>query len=387
MVKETYISKTPEEMTMKKTGIITHYDVHNHGAHLQLYALSQRLRELGYDAKALRFQKNYDFMGGAEVGKKYNISIRSIPTYIKYTLSNGVDRTIYNINKRKTLADFRSTHGLVGEYYSEAQNLEAVVIGSDEIFSVEAGPNPWYYGIGVPCDYEISYAASFGPTTLQMIDEHNVGSMVEAGLKNLKHIAVRDRNSADIVEHYIGKRPTIVCDPVLLYDFPEQFNSETVERFKREHTEKYCIVYSYDYNMNDDQAVKAIKEYAYKRGLSIYSVGYFHRWCDKNIDVDPLDVLKWFMCAEIVFTDTFHGSVISLETGTQFISMIRGNGNKLAFLLEQYGVADRKVLGFSDIEEIVKTPIDYSTVNQTISRIRNESLLFLKKALKYNDQD
>ena len=370
---------------MKKAGIITHYDVHNHGAHLQLYALTKCLERIGYEAKALRFQKNYDFMGGAEAGKKYNISIRSIPTYIKYTLSNGVDRTTYNIKKRKTLASFRTYHGLVGEYYSGAKGLDAVVIGSDEIFSIEAGPNPWYYGIGVPCDYEISYAASFGPTTLKMIEEHNVASMVEAGLKNLKHIAVRDRNSAEIVEHFTGNKPTIVCDPVLLFDFPEQLNAEAIDKFKSERTGKYCIVYSYDYNMNDDQTVKAIKGYANKRGLKIYSVGYFHRWCDKNIGVDPLDIFKWFSGAEIVFTDTFHGTVISLETGTQFISQIRGNGNKLVYLLEQYGVSERKVSGFNDIEEIVKTPIDYSAVNQTISKIRTESLLYLKKALGNND--
>ena len=60
---------------MKKVGIITHYDVHNHGAHLQLYALVKCLAKLGYEAKALRFQKNYDFMGGAEAGKKYNVRI------------------------------------------------------------------------------------------------------------------------------------------------------------------------------------------------------------------------------------------------------------------------------------------------------------------------
>lgn len=366
---------------MKKAGIITHYDVHNHGAHLQLYALTQRLRELGYDAKALRFQKNYDFMGGAEAGKKYNISIRSIPTYVKYTMSNGIDRTVYNINKRKTLANFRKTQGLVGEYYSEAKSLDAVVIGSDEIFSVEAGPNPWYYGIGVPCDYEISYAASFGPTTLKLIDDHNVGGLVEAGLKNLKHIAVRDRNSADIVEHYIGQRPAIVCDPVLLYDFPEQLKPEVKEEFRREQSEKYCIVYSYDYNMNDKQTVDAIKAYADKRGLKIYSIGYFHRWCDRNIDLDPLDVFKWFSGAEIVFTDTFHGSVIALETGTQFISQIRGNGNKLAFLLEQYGVSDRKVNDFSTIEKIVQSPIDYNIVEKTIEEIRKQSMQYLNSAL------
>lgn len=47
-----------------KYGIITHYDVHNHGAVLQLNALIKVLkRDFGIDAKALQFDKNYDFTG------------------------------------------------------------------------------------------------------------------------------------------------------------------------------------------------------------------------------------------------------------------------------------------------------------------------------------
>lgn len=366
---------------MKQAGIITHYDVHNHGAHLQLYALTQCLKTLGYDAKALQFQKNYDFMGGAEAGKKYSISVRSVPTYIKYTLSNGVDRTVYNIKKRNTLANFRKQHDLVGEYYSEAKDLDVVVIGSDEIFSIEAGPNPWYYGIGVPCDNQISYAASFGPTTLKMISEHNMASLVDAGLGHLKFIAVRDQNSASIVEHFTGKIPDIVCDPVLLFDFSEQLAPGEIESFETEQHEKYCIIYSYDYNMNDAQTVTAIKNYADRRNLRIYSVGYFHKWCDRNINLDPLDVFKWFSGAEMVFTDTFHGLVISLSTRTQFMSQIRGNGNKLSFLLDQYGVSNRKVENFGQIEEKAKTPINYGEVENTILQIRKKSMEYLKAAL------
>ena len=40
---------------MKHIGIITHYDVFNHGAILQLNALCKTLRAKGYDAKALQF--------------------------------------------------------------------------------------------------------------------------------------------------------------------------------------------------------------------------------------------------------------------------------------------------------------------------------------------
>ena len=367
---------------MKKTGIITHYDVHNHGAHLQLYALAQTLKELGYDAKALQYQKNYDFMGGIQAGNKYNISLKSIPIYIRYVLKNGIFRTVYNIKKRKILSEFRAQKKLVGGFYSEASDLDAVVIGSDEIFSIEAGPNPWYFGIGIPCKKQISYAASFGPTSLNMIDDHNMNEFVKAGLSNIKYISVRDANSALIVEHYLGKKTEIVCDPVLLYDFSKKLSDKVLKKFRKKHPEKYCIVYSYDYNMNDSNTIKSIKHFAKKRGLKVYSIGYYHGWCDKSINLDPLEVLKWFACSEFVFTDTFHGSVISLATGTQFVAMIRGNSNKLKFLLEQYNVSNRIINRFDEIEKVVKNNIDYTQINIVIRDLREKSRLYLSESLK-----
>ena len=367
---------------MKKAGIITHYNVHNHGAHLQLFALIQELKELGYIAQALQFQKNYDFMGGADAGKKYNISLRSIPTYLKYTVQNGVDRTAYNVKKREILSEFRKKYNVVGKYYSEAADIDLVVIGSDEIFSIEAGPNPWYYGIGVPCKKQVSYAASFGPTTLEMIDEHNMMAMVTAGINNINAITVRDQNSADIVKHYTGREVPIVCDPVLLHDFSKLFTKERVERFKQTYSEKYCIVYSYDYNMNDDTTVNSIRNYANERGLKVYSLGYFHKWCDENPNVSPLELFIWFKCADMIFTDTFHGSVISLATQSQFVSLIRNNQNKLAFLLQQYGVENRVTSDFTDIESHVTMPIDYNTVGKTILRVRDESKKILIEAIE-----
>jgi len=63
-------------------GIITHYDVHNHGALLQLNALVSCLKRQGHNAKALQFDKNYDFLGHT-FKSKYNISINSIPVISK----------------------------------------------------------------------------------------------------------------------------------------------------------------------------------------------------------------------------------------------------------------------------------------------------------------
>lgn len=360
-----------------KAGIITHYDVHNHGAQLQLYALCAQLKRFGYDAKALTYKKNYDFL---ELGieNKYSISFRSIPYYIGYLFQNGLGKTLYNYNKRKVLNRFRQENRLEGEYYSKAKDLDVAVIGSDEIFSIEPGLNPCFWGMGVPCQKVISYAASCGPTNEDFIQKHYANEFIEAGIKRIDRISVRDRNTYDIVSARTDKAVAVVCDPVLMYDFKEEWKSVCAPRIGK----KYCIVYSYDNNMNDEETVRAIKAYAKENGLLVLSVGYYHKWCHKNINASPLELFSWFKNAACVFTDTFHGSVISLVCQTEFVVKISGNKNKLEFLLEQYGVLARRVSSFEEIPKVVASPIDYESVNRRIEEYREKSTAFLKSALE-----
>ena len=187
---------------------------------------------------------------------------------------------------------------------------------------------------------------------------------------------MRDQNTYDIVKKRTDQNVTVVCDPVLLYDFVEERKLE-----KRPTDKKYCIVYSYDNNMNDKETIDAICAYAKEHDLDVYSVGYYHKWCDKNINLSPLELFSWFENAECVFTDTFHGTVISLVSNTEFVTKISGNGNKLSFLLEQYGVTDRRAATFVDIPQITSEKIDYETVNSRIKEIRDYSLEFLSSAI------
>ena len=386
MGEEISLFKNFEEMngeSMKKTGIITHYDVHNHGAVLQLYASRKILEKLGYDAKALKYKKNYDFM---ELGieKKYSISIKSVPFYLKYLVKNGLKKTLFNIKKRKILHKFNDKNSLVGEFYSKSKDLELLVIGSDEIFSIESGLNPCFFGMGINANKIISYAASFGPTTLKDIINHNAANFIKAGLETIDTILVRDENTRSIVEHLCNKPARIVCDPVLLYDFKSKLDQE-INDFKKKNKRKYCLIYSYDYNMNDCETVNAIKKYAKDNGLRIYSVGYYHKWVDKNINVKPLDLFLWFSAADTVFTDTFHGTVISISMNVNFFSKVTLNANKLGFLLKQYDLENRRVASFREILDDNKRDIDIDKENKVIADIRYNSLKELESAINNLD--
>lgn len=357
---------------MKKAGILTYYNVHNHGSSLQALGLKNVLTSMGYDVSFLSFDRNYDFIP-VEKKNKYKIGLSSIPFYFKYMFQMGISNILFNLSKKHKLDTFTENNLPSGGRYSDYHG-DLVVIGSDEVFSFEIGINPFFYGIGLDAKKVISYAASFGPTISEDIQKNRLGYMLKSGFESLDAISVRDNNSMRIVNEYSNKTPCLVCDPVILYGYKEE-----QLKYKPQNDEKYIIVYSYDKNFRDKKTIEQIKALAKKEKCRVYSVGYHHKWCDKNICPDPIEMLGLFKNSKCVFTDTFHGAVVSLITNTQFWVRLSGNQNKLRFLLSEYGLEGRIVDDFEDQNRLVNDVIDYNKVNTILENRRKASLDFLKE--------
>ena len=357
-----------------RIGILTYYNVHNHGAVLQANALKTVLEKMGHEVCFLTFNRNYDYIP-ITMSKKYSLSVSSIPFYIKYALKRGLKNILYNVIKNKKLKKYKKVNFSMGDRYSQFDG-DFVVVGSDEVFSFEIGINPCFFGHGISVKNIMSYAASFGPTNETFIKEHGLDGVVKSGLSKFLGIGVRDENSKSIIENIAYQTPSLVCDPVILYGYIEELNSYKPK------DKKYLLIYSYDKNMNSKEEIDAIKQYAKKNNLKIYSVGYYHKWCDKNINVSPIELLGYVKNAEFVVTDTFHGTVISIISNTDMIVKIRGNSNKLIYLLQEYNLMDRVINDFCELKEKCKQHINFSEVNNIIEQKRNNSIEFLKEAIK-----
>lgn len=362
---------------MMTYGIITHYDVHNHGAILQLNALVSVLRkEFGIEAKALQFDKNYDFMGH-ELKAKYEISAKSIGIYMGYLKKNGLRRMLFNVKKKSLLDGFKKSHGLIGPYYTACGQLDGVIVGSDEVFALHTGPTPVFFGHACPSEKVFAYGGCFGPTTLADVEQHHCRPLVASGLAAMKGLGMRDRNSIDIARELTGKEPVGVCDPVILYGYVEEMATLEAPQLP-----PYLLVYAYDNKMNAPEEVAHIREFAKKRNLKIVSPGFYHKWADYNINADPVEVLRYFKHAVCVVTDTFHGSVMSLISGRDMAVKLRDNANKLLNLLEEYGLQERVLTEEWNLDEVLDKPVDYETVNAELSRRRSESMAYLKRMVE-----
>lgn len=361
---------------MKKYGIITHYDVHNHGALLQLYALKQVLKSFNISASALQFEKSYDFMGN-DLKVKYDISIKSIGVYLKYLKEKGICQFIYNYKKRQILNTFRSNAELIGDYYTKSEQLDGVVVGSDEVFALHTGPTPVFFGHALKSNKVFAYGGCFGPTTLDDIENLHCRTFVASGLNSMCGLGMRDLNSVNIGKQLTDIEPELVCDPVILYGFKEELKGKN-----RPMSDKYLIIYSYDNYLNKPNEVDSIKLYAKKNKLKVVSPGFLHSWADKSVNCNPLELLNWFQHAECVITNTFHGCVMSIITEREMAVKLRDNSNKLLNLMEEYEITHRQIDESMKLDDVFSNEIDWQSTNKQILERRNNSIGYLQKMIE-----
>ncbi len=361
-----------------KIGILTHYDVNNQGAQLQMYALYKKLEELGHEPIVLTYVKNYDF--DKEKKLRYQASIKSIPYYIKnYLLKSGIGATYRNYEKLKLNKKFRKENFRFDNYATA--DIDMAIVGSDEVFSIPMGVNMMMYGHCVSTNKMISYAPSFGQTDIQLLEKHNAKTIVAEGLKNFVDLSSRDENTKNIIEELTGRKATMVCDPVLLYDF-----SKTKVNFDKIPKKKYLVVYAYDFNMTDEKEVEAIKKFAKKRNLITVSPGTYHKWCDLNISCNALEWVEVFKNAEYVITDTFHGTITAAITKRPISVLVRNklNSNKMVDLLNKLGIENRRITEVTE-EQLDKTyseKYDGDAINENIDKLRKASNEYLINAIE-----
>lgn len=362
-----------------KIGILTHYDVNNQGAQLQMYAMTKELEKLGHEVKILTYVKNYDF--DIEKKLKYQPSLKSIPTYMKeYLLKRGIGSVIRNYKKLKANKNFRNKV-FKFENYATA-DIDMAVVGSDEVFSIPMGINMMMYGHGVNTNKMISYAPAFGQTNMELLEKRHAKTLVAEGLNNFIDISARDEHTKKLIEDLTGRNVTMVCDPAILH----KFEDDEIKTGIKLPEKKYLVVYAYDFNMTEENEVNSIKEYAKKNNLITVSPGTYHKWCDRNISCNALEWVEVIKNAECVVTDTFHGTITATIMNVPTAVLIRNslNSNKMTDLLNKLGITDRRLnqLSLEELENVFGKETDFGNVNKNIESLRRESLEYLKNAIK-----
>ena len=273
-------------MENKKICIVTWYKVANYGAFLQAYAMKKILEGKGYEVFFYNYERKLLQFN------QYNLIKHPIKTvfrkfFKKQTVSNAEFYT-----KKDKIFDLE-----ISNYFNKAcldDVYSLCIIGSDEIFNIESGFNSFQFTSPVKAKKTISYAASFGETSIQIVDFYKLRKTLQDSLSEFAGISVRDENSKCLAEILTDKTVSINIDPVLFYGFENECAT-----MKARKTEPYIIFYAYDTHFLKKEHINAILSFAHEKKMKIISCGYYHPWCDENINCSPFDFISYIFSSGI----------------------------------------------------------------------------------------
>ena len=357
-----------------KIGILSMQEVKNYGSFLQAFSLKSNIEALGHQCDFI------NIIPGRQIGDYRQSRFHKVKLLLERLWGWDFVKRIVTIYKFQNRFSKEFLPYLGVKKGQTEGHRDIVVIGSDEVFNCAQktwfGFSPQLYGKGIDADKVISYAASFGATTFDILQKLGLKDEVAKLLaRNFSQISVRDENSRQVVKTLTGKEPQMHVDPVLIYDYSDFMPKE-------KHKSDYIIVYSYPGRISDKKEIAAIQAFANQKGLRLLSIGHYFPWCDDVVVPTPFEVLSWFRDAAYVVTDTFHGSVFSIKYNKKFCTIVREmNNQKLTYLLNQFGLENRIVSNLPDLENIIEPEIDYVPVNEKITLETARSKKYLKENL------
>ena len=366
---------------MKKIGILSSWSVPNYGSFWQMYALQQAAADLCPEAEV----RQIAYLHRTHYGMYYDLFWKPnghwpVSRYFYKCLLQRLTHYDELKETRKFLSYYEAiphTEPLQGDDLKRF-HFDAVLLGSDIIwdYSIEAfGHDPFLFGVGIDSKVIGSYAPSFGTVK----KDRTPPDYVVQGLKRLKHISVRDQNSADLVKQYTGKEAEVVIDPTFLIDF------DRIQQIYRREEAPYIVVYGSHFS---EALIQGAVDYAKAHGLKLICLDSGcdrFDWCDEVIrqkDLDPFAWVSYFKYADSIFTCTYHGLMFGLIfakplifSPTQFIL------DKASSLIRYLELEIPLVGGAKSFQEKREWDWDHAAIGGRLDALRERSMSFLRNAL------
>ncbi len=380
-----------------KIGIITFWDSQdNYGQLLQVFALQYYLKKENQEPFLIRYKK--------QIQKKNKwhrvlslwkiLSPLHLIMYIKYKQEQNKSK-IFNRNYPRYFDEFREQHIKVSSKifnsFDELKNYnwyktDAFICGSDQIWSyskVKDNLLAFFLQFVPKGKKMIAYAASFGRAQIP----NDYKQMLPQFLEKFSAVGLREQSGVELCINAGRDDAVLVCDPTMLLNGSDYIHSIVKKEIIQNNT-----IFIYLLNWKTLFPKKEIKKFATKNSFKIQFFGA-HGIENKKLFpmVDDLSIPSWLekmASSKIVFTNSFHGTVMAILFKKEFITFpLTGNSSKMNgriyTLLKRLGLENRIFSKEKSVDEILNNPISWEKVNKKLIEFRNESEQFLKTALSY----
>ena len=324
-------------MAKEKIKIITIHFGTNHGSVLQSYALSNYLKNAGHDVQIIDYvPERYNVWKSLLLRKRKQYPLPIIMAYYPFAVMRGYKvRKLFDRFLKNSL-NLTKRYSSKEELHNDPPLADIYITGSDQVWNNDYnGDNDYsYYLDFVPENTKkFAYAASFGK---DFIEHEDYLSKIKPMLSTFDRISVREKDAQCILSQ-MDISSVHVVDPVFLLSKQQWREFATVY----ERGNPYILVYVMDGIYNE------LLEYAQKlkeqTGKMIYVVA-FKKINDVRIDkcfylTTPKDFIGLLDNADVVITNSFHGTAFSILFQKRFITIGK----------EKYNSRMRSLLGALDL--------------------------------------
>ena len=347
-------------------GIISlYYKNYNYGGLLQSYAMVRALKNIGYNAVQIsydRYSEPKKSFNKDEINSHSNLMdfinkylIVKGPNYLfRVTHPSDVDYSLRSINLRnKILSEFEKSipHSRIYSHLDIGQandEFDYFICGSDQIWNPSYLRDAYFLDFVSEEKKKIAYAASIGRSHLSSSEYEYINKKT----RGFSAISVREASAFALLKSNGCRNMQVVLDPTLLLSLEEW---ETLEK-----TFPISKDYVFAYYLDDSvKQRKLVQDFAKKRNLILVTfpnlLGKYrkedYKFGDVQVyDATPGQFLYLIKNASFVFTDSFHVCMFSILYKKNFIVFERGNkvnkndmNSRVRSLLEIFGLEEQFV--------------------------------------------
>ena len=363
-----------------KIGILSLVLHTNYGGILQSYALQTVLERMGHDVVVLNRERYINKSSSQEALSyaKYLVNRHLFRRNIEYKNVNKQNKERYEreVNTRAFIEKYIHTLTVSGITKDSLREMDAVVVGSDQVWRPRYFKKYWKAGIedaflqflGNAKVKRVAYAASFGTDDW----EYSIDETVQCAnlLQEFDAVSVRESTAVNLCHERLGyDNAQHVLDPTMLLLKDDYIL--LVEKAETLKSKGNMMCYILDESEETQQLIRKI---AKERGLIP-----FNTKAKKGCVVPSVEQwLRGFMDAEFVVTDSFHACVFSILFGKPFVvvgNKIRGL-SRIGSLLSMFALKKNCIISSSDYNPLLSYGMS-PDVAAVLEKRRKDSLEFL----------
>lgn len=373
----------------KKIGLISFFKDPNYGTMLQAYALAASIQKLGEECEYIEYRNH----------SKSTHPIMVLRLYIKRTLTYlGLMRDKYEFR----YFDNKQFHNIKCKYkyfvnnfiptskitYYEDTIVSAnddycnFIVGSDQTWSqfMTRGLERYLFLEFVTESMKKqSYAPSIGTTNIN----HKYKSMLVQKISGFSNLSCREPENSKLLSSLTGKDVESVIDPTLLLRKDEW--KSLIDKEYRLPCGKYILCYILGVKDCISSFAEKLGEI---KGLPVFYILTRPEYLNKKhlSDVGPQDFINLIANADYVVTDSFHGTIFSINLNTNFYSFAKrtqtegfNDNDRLLSILKPLGLQERF---HEDSDDEILPDIEFKSVMPKIEELRISSMIYLKKIVR-----